>query len=256
MITNKADTVHTTYRIISDHLGSPRLVVDANDESVVIQRIDYDEFGRVTADSYPGFQPFGFAGGIYDPDTELVRLGARDYDAELGRWTTKDPVPFIGNGTNLYVYALNDPINNIDIFGLRGAAATYPKVWSIFWDNFRKMREGKIKNSDKYYHCMANCEATKLGPLGEAMAELISMLREALDLLKGDTSKDCVEDLDANEWGREGAKENPNENCNSICSKYLVRGIFVWPPLDPGPYEPTVFSSPPLGWNGPSITQN
>jgi RHS repeat-associated protein len=45
----------------------------------------------VTADSNPGFQPFGFAGGLYDPDTGLVRFGARDYDAAAGRWTANDP---------------------------------------------------------------------------------------------------------------------------------------------------------------------
>jgi len=32
-----------------------------------------------------GFQPFGFAGGLYDRDTNLVRFGARDYDPETGR---------------------------------------------------------------------------------------------------------------------------------------------------------------------------
>ena len=41
-------------------------------------------------DTNPGFQPFGFAGGLYDPDTGLVRFGARDYDAETGRWTSKE----------------------------------------------------------------------------------------------------------------------------------------------------------------------
>ncbi len=45
-------------------------------------RLDYDEFGRVLLDTNPGFQPFGFAGGHYDPDTQLVRFGARDYDPE------------------------------------------------------------------------------------------------------------------------------------------------------------------------------
>ena len=33
----------------------------------VVQRVDYDEFGRVTSDTNPAFQPFGFAGGLYDP---------------------------------------------------------------------------------------------------------------------------------------------------------------------------------------------
>ena len=35
-------------------------------------------------DTNPGFQPFGFAGGMYDAATGLVRFGARDYDAETG----------------------------------------------------------------------------------------------------------------------------------------------------------------------------
>ncbi len=106
-----------TYRIISDHLGSPRLVVDAATGSVA-QQLDYDEFGNVLTDTNPGFQPFGFAGGLYDHDTGLVRFGARDYDAETGRWTTKDPIRFGGGDTNLYGYVLNDPVNWIDPLGL------------------------------------------------------------------------------------------------------------------------------------------
>jgi len=78
-----------TYRIVSDHLGSPRLVVNAADGTVV-QRMDYDEWGRAVLDTNPGFQPFGFAGGLHDRDTGLVRFGARDYDPETGRWTAKD----------------------------------------------------------------------------------------------------------------------------------------------------------------------
>jgi len=86
------------------------------------QRIDYDSFGRVLADSNPGFQPFGFAGGLYDPDTGLVRFGARDYDPETGRWTAKDPLLFRGGAANLYSYVLNDPVNRIDPDGLLTAA--------------------------------------------------------------------------------------------------------------------------------------
>ncbi len=109
-----------TYRILSDHLGSPRLVIDISDGSVV-QRMDYDTFGNVIEDSNPGFQPFGFAGGIYDLDTKLTRFGARDYDAETGRWTVKDPILFAGGDTNLFGYVLGDPVNGIDPFGLAGS---------------------------------------------------------------------------------------------------------------------------------------
>ena len=105
-----------TYRIISDHLGSPRLVIDMTDGSVT-QRMDYDVFGNVIADTNPGFQPFGFAGGLYDRDTGLVRFGARDYDPETGRWTNKDVIGFQAADTNLYGYVLNDPVNFVDASG-------------------------------------------------------------------------------------------------------------------------------------------
>jgi RHS repeat-associated protein len=106
-----------TYRILTDQVGSPRLVVNTT-TCEVVQQIDYDEFGRVLADSNPGFQPFGFAGGLRDPDTGLLRFGARDYDPEIGRWTAKDPVGFQGGDSNLYAYAANDPIDFMDPTGL------------------------------------------------------------------------------------------------------------------------------------------
>jgi RHS repeat-associated protein len=106
-----------TYRLITDHLGSPRIVIDITTGHIV-QRLSYDAFGRVTFDDNPGFQPFGFAGGLYDPDTRLTRFGVRDYDAEIGRWTSKDPIRFAGGDTNLYGYVLNDPVNWTDPLGL------------------------------------------------------------------------------------------------------------------------------------------
>lgn len=104
------------YRIVSDERGSARLVVRTSDGAVV-QRLAYDEFGNVVEDSNPGFQPFGYGGGLYDRDTGLVRFGVRDYDPETGRFTSKDPLRFDGGDTNLYGYALADPINLVDPTG-------------------------------------------------------------------------------------------------------------------------------------------
>ena len=109
----------TTFRVIKDHLGSPRLIVNAT-SGAVAQRLDYDEWGNVTiSGTQPvDWQPYGFAGGLYDPDTGLVRFGARDYDPETGRWTAKDPIRFRARDSNLYRYVMGDPVNHRDPSGL------------------------------------------------------------------------------------------------------------------------------------------
>ncbi len=101
------------YRYIKDHLGSARLLVKVTDGTIA-QRIDYNENGHVTYNSNPGFQAYGFAGGIYDEAVSLVKFGARWYDPSNGRWTTKDPIRFDGGDMNLFGYVQNDPINFID----------------------------------------------------------------------------------------------------------------------------------------------
>jgi RHS repeat-associated protein len=104
------------YRIITDHLGSPRLVA-RTDNGTILQRVDYDEWGRVLVNTSNNFQPFGFAGGLIDNDSGLVRFGARDYDPETGRWTARDPILFRGGTPNLYAYAFNNPVSYIDPSG-------------------------------------------------------------------------------------------------------------------------------------------
>ena len=77
-----------TYRIVSDHIGSPRVVVNATTGEIV-QRLGFHAFGEIIQDSNPQWQPFGFAAGLYDPSTGLLRFGARDYDPQIGRWMQK-----------------------------------------------------------------------------------------------------------------------------------------------------------------------
>ena len=111
------------YYIISDYQGTPKLVTDRNGN--VVKAISYDSFGSVIEDSNPGFRlPFGYAGGLYDPETGLVRFGYRDYDPDAGRWTAKDPIGFDGGDTNLYGYALSNPLNYFDLDGLESISAS------------------------------------------------------------------------------------------------------------------------------------
>ena len=105
------------YYLSCDRIGTLRAVSDEN--GTILKRVDYDVFGNVLYDSNPGlYVPFGFAGGLYDPDTKLTHFGFREYDAYTGKWTAKDPIGFNGGDTNLYGYVLGDPVNGVDPSGL------------------------------------------------------------------------------------------------------------------------------------------
>lgn len=89
-------------RLVLDVTGSVRAVVDA-DTGVVLQRLSYDAYGRVTQDTNPGLQPFGYKGAFTDPVAEgagLVWMGVRAYTPKLARFTTPDPVGLKPAGTS------------------------------------------------------------------------------------------------------------------------------------------------------------
>ncbi len=112
----------TTCYLAFDQVGSLRLVTDSS--GTPVKQLDYDSFGNIIGDTHPAFTvPFGFAGGLHDTDTGLVRFGYRDYMPEIGKWTAKDPILFAGGDTNLFGYVLNDPVNLVDPLGL------YVKHW-------------------------------------------------------------------------------------------------------------------------------
>ena len=113
------DATGAAYRVITDQLGSPLLIVNVADANDVLLEAEYSAFGARTVLAGDGDAlTLGFAGGVFDADTGLTRFGARDYDPVVGRWTAKDPILFAGGQANLYVYVGNDPVNLIDPHGL------------------------------------------------------------------------------------------------------------------------------------------
>ena len=85
----------TKYYLHYDQIGILRAV--SNENGKLLKEIVYDTFGNIISDSNTSLKiPFGFAGGLYDSDTKLVRFGFIDYDPFTGR-----QIAFLAGGREL-----------------------------------------------------------------------------------------------------------------------------------------------------------
>jgi RHS repeat-associated protein len=149
------------YRIVSDQVGSVRLVVNAGDVSDVLFRAEYTAFGEMTVlEGDVEATPFGFAGGLFDAETGLTRFGARDYDPVVGRWTAKDPIRFnSGDAPNFYLYANGNPVSFVDPGGLQSMSSCVNACVAEFRECFA--REGG--DQDAHSRC-----TRRIGPPGRS----------------------------------------------------------------------------------------
>jgi RHS repeat-associated protein len=78
-----------------------------------------------------------FSSKRVDPETGLVYFGRRYYNPRVGRWTVPDPLG-LTEGPNLYTYVCNNPLTNIDLYGLWGLDSITFGVTSLYnaTDNF------------------------------------------------------------------------------------------------------------------------
>jgi RHS repeat-associated protein len=115
------DEAPSDYFYTFDHFGSVREVTDA--QSALVARYDYDPYGRVEQLSGTFSLDFRFTGHFFHQPSGLHLAPFRAYDADLGRWLSRDPLTMaelLWEGPNLYGYVGNNPINLIDPFGLCG----------------------------------------------------------------------------------------------------------------------------------------
>lgn len=126
------------YYIHNDHLGTPQVVTDQNQN--VVWEGGYGPFGELISESGSLEQPIRFPGQYADPETGYYYNYYRDYDPSLGRYIQADPIgvardygepnmlvalmqgiPLInyGAGVNhLYSYAESNPLYWTDPYGL------------------------------------------------------------------------------------------------------------------------------------------
>jgi RHS repeat-associated protein len=96
----------------SDSSGS--IIATSNASGVVTNKNAYSPFGESSA---VNGTTFGFTGQRYDAETGLYYYKNRYYSPTLGRFLQPDPIG-MGDGTNLYKYVNNDPLNQVDSLGL------------------------------------------------------------------------------------------------------------------------------------------
>lgn len=102
----------TTHYYISDFRGSIVAMTDASSSANITHQYQYDDFGKVIQSQESFFNPFRYVGryGLMYETEDLYYCRARYYDPSIGRFLSEDPVW----SSNLYPYAVNNPINAVD----------------------------------------------------------------------------------------------------------------------------------------------
>jgi RHS repeat-associated protein len=113
VVANATDTVTYVY---TDPQGTPLAEADASGN--ITATFDYTPYGTVALGVSPNGP--GYTGHVNDPETNLVYMQARYYDAATGHFISTDPIgPTAGNtfGFNRYAYVNDNPIIGIDPTG-------------------------------------------------------------------------------------------------------------------------------------------
>jgi RHS repeat-associated protein len=84
----------------------------------IAQSYTYDSFGNTTNSNGSLTNFFRYTGREFDTETNLYYYRARYYDPQVGRFLTEDPLGPSEEGPNLYAYVSNNPIMNVDPWGL------------------------------------------------------------------------------------------------------------------------------------------
>ena len=227
-------TVGALSYVEPDHLGSPRVVVDPIDDTVVWKwAMEGEAFGATAPDRDPDADSVGFKldmrtpGQRYDSNTGLNYNYYRDYDASSGRYVQSDPIGLSG-GMSTYVYVGGNPLNNVDPLGLAGGplAGYKPALGPIII----KTPTSKIPWIERFVSSLIvgklSLGSTSVNEYGQLVPKASSLIGRAsvAYALMDSTVMDCAElDCNANGIG-DFLERNPNSCPAPGAGMLIVQG--------------------------------
>ncbi|MDY0167567.1 MAG: RHS repeat-associated core domain-containing protein, partial [Thermoguttaceae bacterium] len=183
----------THYYYHQNSLYSVAALTDAT--GAVVERYAYSAYGRpLFFDAAANLldpqastigNPYLFTGRRLDEETGLYYYRNRMFDAELGRFVSRDPIGYEAGDVNLYRYVYNRPITLVDptgnvagyiIVGLAGVftACVVPQA---------EAAHNRYPDSgDKFKHCWTSCRISKV--CGNFVAQVAGLGKEGIDSLK------------------------------------------------------------------------
>lgn len=122
---------------LSDCRGSVTCLIDAATGNVS-ESYRYSSFGEETifdeqggiVSTSPLGNPWRYSSKRIDDDTGLLFFGQRYYLPYVGRWMTLDPLR--ADSCNAYAYLNNNPINQVDLYGLFSMRTLYKHMFNGF----------------------------------------------------------------------------------------------------------------------------
>lgn len=190
--------------VASDHHGTGEVAIDAATGAVSQRR--YDPFGVERGEKtgvWPGEK--GYVGGTIDASTGLTHLGAREYDAVIGKFISVDPIIDVTQPQQIngYAYANNSPVTHADPSGMiipecregliecRGGVPYFPK------SDTEKAQSGVDQASRNLSQAQAQQSSAKqrIKSAGKALVKI------ARDILGVDAALDCISSGDVGACG-------------------------------------------------------
>lgn len=150
--------------IQSDHLGTPRVVIDPVRDVAIWE---WSNKSEVFGDQAPANDPDGdgvafdlalrFPGQQATDASGLFYNYQREYEPAVGRYSQSDPIGLAG-GISTFAYALARPVSDLDALGLQSAAARQAALQGARSPVYFPSNEG-------YYHPDLGYIAPDQGPL-------------------------------------------------------------------------------------------